>query len=116
MKAVVLKEPNKLEFLEIPEPKLVEKNHVLVKVEACGICGSDIRYFSGDNPWALHTLGKHIDNPPNMVMGHEFAGQVVKVNSKQYESLLGKRVGVQTYRVCGQCVFCKTGRKICAGT
>jgi threonine dehydrogenase-like Zn-dependent dehydrogenase len=111
MKAVVLKEPKVLELADIPSFELTEKNHVLVKVEACGICGSDLRYWAGDNPWSLHTLGKHIPNPPNMVMGHEFAGEVVKVNSKEYDHFLGKRVGVQSYRVCGKCFFCKTGRE-----
>ncbi|MDX1284850.1 MAG: alcohol dehydrogenase catalytic domain-containing protein, partial [Draconibacterium sp.] len=51
------------------------------------------------------------DNPPNLVMGHEYAGQVVKVNSKKYEHLLGKRVGVQAFKVCGVCKFCKSGRE-----
>ncbi len=111
MKAIVLKEPKKLELMNIPEPELTSENHVLIKVQACGICGSDLRYWAGENPWALHTLGRHIDNPPDMVMGHEFAGTVVKVNSSIYDHLLGKRFGVQSFRVCGTCKFCKTGRE-----
>jgi 2-desacetyl-2-hydroxyethyl bacteriochlorophyllide A dehydrogenase len=111
MKAVVLTEPKNLELLEIPTPELTEENHVLIKVKACGICGSDLRYWAGDNPWALHTLGRHIDNPPNMVMGHEFAGEVVKVNSPDDAHLLGQRVGVQSFRVCGKCDFCTSGRE-----
>lgn len=111
MKAVVLTKPKNLELLDIPIPELIEENHVLIKVKACGICGSDLRYWKGDNPWALHTLGRHIDNPPNMVMGHEFAGEVVKVNSSKHEHLIGKRVGVQSFRVCGKCSFCKSGRE-----
>lgn len=111
MKAVVLTEPRKLELLDIPTPELTEENHVLIKVKACGICGSDLRYWNGENPWALHTLGKHVDNPPNMVMGHEFAGEVVKVNSQKNEHLVGSRVGVQSFRVCGKCNFCKSGRE-----
>lgn len=111
MKAVVLTKPRNLELLDIPVPELSDKNHVLIKVMACGICGSDLRYWNGENPWALHTLGKHVENPPNMVMGHEFAGEVVKVNSTKYEHLVGQRVGVQSYRVCGNCDFCKNGRE-----
>jgi threonine dehydrogenase-like Zn-dependent dehydrogenase len=111
MKAVVLREPKVLELTDIPNFELIEPNHVLVKVKACGICGSDLRYWAGNNPWSLHTLGKHVPNPPNMVMGHEFAGEVVKVNSKEYDHFLGKRVAVQSYRVCGECQFCKTGRE-----
>ena len=111
MKAVVLTRPKTLELMEIPEPKLTAGNHVLIKVQACGICGSDLRYWAGANPWALHTLGKHLDNPPNMVMGHEFSGEVVEVNDKEFEPLLGQRFGVQSYRVCQECRFCKTGRE-----
>lgn len=111
MKAVVLKKAKTLEFTDIPEYALTKEDHVLIKVEACGICGSDLRYWAGENPWALHTLGRHIDNPPNLVMGHEYAGKVVKVNSNKYEHLLGKRVGVQAFKVCGECDFCKSGRE-----
>jgi threonine dehydrogenase-like Zn-dependent dehydrogenase len=111
MKAVVLKKPKTLELADVPEFELTAENHVLIKVKACGICGSDLRYWAGENPWALHTLGKHVENPPNMIMGHEFAGEVVKVNSDKYKDLLGKSVGVQSYRVCGNCSFCKSGRE-----
>jgi threonine dehydrogenase-like Zn-dependent dehydrogenase len=111
MKAVVLTQPKTLELMEVPEPRLIAENHVLIKVHACGICGSDLRYWAGENPWALHTLGRHVDNPPNMIMGHEFAGEVVKVNSSSHEPLLGKRFGVQSYRVCQACRFCTTGRE-----
>ena len=111
MKAVVLTKPRNLELLDIPLPKLSKENHVLIKVEACGICGSDLRYWNGENPWALHTLGKHVENPANMVMGHEFAGEVVQVNSPKYKHYLGQRVGVQSYRVCGKCSFCTSGRE-----
>ena len=111
MKAVVLRKPKTLELMELPDIVLEEENHVLIKVQACGICGSDLRYWAGENPWALHTLGKHIDNPPNLIMGHEFAGIVEKVNASKYEYLLGRRVGVQSYRVCGKCHFCLSGRE-----
>lgn len=117
MKAVVLRGPKRLELVEIPRPKLTEPNHVLIRVEACGICGSDVRYYLGENPWALHTLGYHIENPPNMILGHEFAGVVVEVNSSQYEHLLGKRVGAQAFRVCGECTLCRSGREnLCQNT
>ena len=50
---------------------------VRVMVAACGVCGSDFRYCAGENPWAMHTLGRHVDNPPNIVLGHEFASKLV---------------------------------------
>ncbi len=111
MQAVILRSPKKLELAETPLPKLTRDEHVLIRVKACGICGSDLRYWAGENPWALHTLGRHVDNPPNIVLGHEFAGVVEAVNSSKYEHLIGARVGVQAYRTCGQCGFCRSGRQ-----
>ncbi|HWQ53156.1 MAG TPA: alcohol dehydrogenase catalytic domain-containing protein [Bryobacteraceae bacterium] len=117
MKAVVLKGPKVLEYADIPVPRMTAEEHVLIKVEACGICGSDLRYWAGDNPWALHTLGRHVPNPPNIVLGHEYAGVVEAVNSGRYEHLVGRRVYVQAYRVCGACVFCRSGRhNLCRDT
>lgn len=109
MHAVVLERPETLNWMEVPKPALSDPTHVLIQVGACGICGSDLRYYRGENPWALHTLGRHIDNPPNIIMGHEYAGTVVEVNSKAYEHLLGKRVGAQAFRVCGTCEHCEGG-------
>lgn len=117
MKAVILRRPRQLELIEIPRPRLTEENHVLVQVRACGICGSDLRYFVGENPWALHTLGRHVDNPPDMILGHELAGVVVEVNSARYEHLLGRRVGVQAFRTCGACRLCLSGHEnLCRNT
>lgn len=116
MKAAVLKAPKQLVVEDIPVFPL-DSNLVLVKVEACGICGSDIRYFNGENPWALHTLGEARPNPPNIVLGHEYCGTVVEVADKSFENLLGKRVGVLAYRPCGRCYWCHTGREnLCPNT
>lgn len=117
MRAVVLTRPGKLTLMDVPPPVLRGKNQVLVQVKVCGICGSDLRYYAGENPWALHTLGKHVDNPPNMVLGHEFSGVVAAVNSSGFEHLLGTRVGVQAFRTCGECHLCRTGREnLCKNT
>lgn len=109
MRAVILRGPKRLECTETPIPNLTDEQQVLINVKACGICGSDLRYWAGENPWALHTLGRHIDNPPNIIMGHEFAGVVAAVNSPRHEHLIGRRVGVQPYRVCGVCDLCRSG-------
>ena len=117
MKAVVLRGPRDLVLADVPRPKLRDENHVLIRVQACGICGSDLRYWAGENPWALHTLGKHVDNPPNMILGHEFAGIVEEVNASRFEHLLGKRVGVQAFQSCGRCALCKAGHEnLCKDT
>src|SRR5476649_316442 len=93
--AGVLVSPNRLEIREIPMWPLEsygDPDMVLIKVAACGVCGSDFRYFVGENPWAQHTLGRFVPNAPNIVLGHEYAGTVVAVLDKENEHLLGKRV------------------------
>jgi len=120
MRAVVLESPRRLAVREIPvwpvetygDPDLV-----LVKVAACGVCGSDFRYYEGENPWALHTLGRHVDNPPGIVLGHEFAGEVVAVLDERNAGLLGRRVAPVCSKVCGVCPDCRAGRtQLCPNT
>lgn len=116
MYAGVLKSPGKLEVEKIDVFSMAD-NQVLIEVKACGICGSDIRYFHGENPWALHTLGTIKDNPPNIVLGHEFAGKIVQVGSKKNEELLGKNVAVICFKTCGKCEECKNGAdNLCKST
>ena len=105
MEAAVLKAPRRLVVEDIP-PFGLAPDQVTVRVEACGICGSDLRYFQGENPWALHTKGVDEANPPNMVLGHEFVGRVVDAGSSQGTSLLGMRVAVLPYRNCQACYNC----------
>jgi len=114
MKAVVLRSPGVLAIEDIPTPQPRE-DEVLIKVEACGVCGSDIRYFHGDNPWSRQTLGIIKSNPPNMVLGHEFAGRIVDVGSKSLRERLGQRAAVLAYKACGECYHCLIGRhNLCA--
>jgi len=113
MKAVVLEAPHKLTYREIPVwpvESYGDPDMVLVKVAACGVCGSDFRYYAGENPWAMHTLGRHMDNPPNIVLGHESTGEVVAVANKKNEHLLGERVAPICSKVCGTCSECRSGR------
>ena len=86
MKAAVLEAPYRLVLKEVPVPS-PKPDEVLIKVGACGICGSDVRYYLGENPWALHTLGKGEAMPPNTILGHEVAGEIVEVGSPAFENL-----------------------------
>ena len=81
---------------------------VLLRVKACGVCGSDLRYFEGENPWALHTLGREVPNEPNIVLGHEFVGRVVDGPA----AWRGARVVGEINFACGRCAFCSTGRML----
>ena len=116
MRAVVLRGPGRLEVADIPEPTL-GPGQVLVRVRACGICGSDLRYLHGENPWSQHTLGVRLPNSPDMVLGHEFAGEIVRVSHPRLEGRLGERVAVLAYRGCGRCFYCRRGQhNLCADT
>jgi threonine dehydrogenase-like Zn-dependent dehydrogenase len=110
MVAALLKEPLDLTLANIPHFEL-STGQVAVEVASCGICGSDLRYFHGENPWALHTLGEARPNPPNIVLGHEFAGTVVDTfdDADCSRDLLGKRVAVMCFKTCGQCPHCRAG-------
>jgi threonine dehydrogenase-like Zn-dependent dehydrogenase len=120
IKAVVLEAPRKLTYRDIPiwpVESYDDPDMVLIKVAACGVCGSDFRYYAGENPWAQHTLGRHMDNPPNIVLGHEFTGKVVAVLSDRNAHLLGKRVAPICSKVCGTCSECRSGRaQLCPNT
>lgn len=118
--AAVLEAPGQLANREIPVWDIAaygDLDMVLVKVEACGVCGSDFRYYAGENPWSQHTLGRHIPNPPNIVLGHEYAGTVVAVLDERNFHLLGERVAPVCSKVCGACSECRAGRtRLCPNT
>ena len=102
-RSVILKSPRDLVVEEIPVP-IIPGEIEYVEMRACGICGSDIRYFDGENPWSLHTLGKNLPSPPNMVLGHEVAG-VVKTQDSE------RRVAILAFKSCGVCGNCKTNHE-----
>jgi len=108
MLAAVLERPGQLSLLRIPVPEPAPRE-VLVRVEGCGICGSDLRYLAGENPWARQTLGVAKPNPPNMILGHEVAGTIVKAGGPADEGRLGERVVLLAYQACGVCFYCRRG-------
>ena len=108
MKVAVLKEPEVIQLENSKKPE-ADNDYLVVEVKACGICGSDVRYYKGENPWALHTLGKNLPNPPNIILGHEWGGIVHEVKNPEFKHLLGKRVAVLAYNTCGVCEYCRNG-------
>lgn len=98
MKAVVFLEPNGFVVEERPVPAIGDAD-VLVKVHACGICGTDIHI--------LH--GKHFVKYP-VVPGHEFSGEVVEVGNDVTTVRPGDRVTVDPNIVCHSCFFCRRGQ------
>ncbi|MHA1734657.1 MAG: zinc-dependent alcohol dehydrogenase [Promethearchaeota archaeon] len=88
---------------------------VVVEMGACGICGSDVNYWNGINPWSLHTKGTNDPIPDYAILGHEIAGTIVDVRRATSEERVGERVGIIAYKECGECVDCLNGRhNLCA--
>lgn len=85
---------------DIPMPEIGD-NEILVKVMMCGVCGTDIHIFNGDQGAAECT--------PPVVLGHEFSGIVAKVGKSVTNVRIGDRVVIDPNNSCGQCDFCKAG-------
>ena len=97
MKAVVLSAVNKLAIAEVEKPKPGSKE-CLVKVLACGICGTDRHIYHGEYPSAKP-----------VILGHEFGGVIEEVGPNSIFQV-GQVVSVDPNIVCGKCVDCKAGR------
>ena len=100
MKAVVFLEPGVLDVLERPEPTELAPDELLVEVECCGLCGSDV-----------HAIAVPPGHPtaPNTIMGHEFVGHVVARGSGVEEPAVGTRVVIDPDPKCGSCANCQRG-------
>lgn len=103
MKAAYLKEKMDIVIRDdqpIPEPS---DDQVLIKMEYCGVCGSDVHFYRegkvGDTP-----------APADFILGHEVAGTIVKTGKNVTGLVPGDRVALEPGYTCGKCEFCKTGR------
>jgi len=99
MKALLLTEYSKLEVADLPVPQPAAQE-VLIRVEACGICGSDVHGYDGSS-------GRRI---PPIVMGHEAAGTIESVGSDVTNFRKGQRVTFDSTIYCGECEYCKKGQ------
>jgi L-iditol 2-dehydrogenase len=98
MKSLMLREYKQLEIVDIPVP-IPAPDEVLVRVKACGICGSDVHGYDGSS-------GRRI---PPIVMGHEAAGVVAGMGSKVSGIQEGDRVTFDSTIYCGRCAYCLRG-------
>src|SRR5580693_558536 len=98
MKSLLLSAYNQLEIADLPAP-VAGPGEVLVRVETCGICGSDVHGYDG-------STGRRI---PPIVMGHEAAGTVLTVGSAVEDFKPGDRVTFDSTVYCGQCEYCLKG-------
>ena len=93
MKALVYTQPNEMQLLERPAPEL-GAGDVVLRIDAVGICGSDMHAYHGHDP----------RRKPGLIMGHEFAGTVIAGPGA------GRRVTGNPLITCGYCDYCVQGR------
>ena len=98
MQALVWTAPEKMEMQEQPDPSPTA-DEVVIRVAYAGICGSELSGFLGHN--ALRT--------PPLVMGHEFAGEIVEVGRDVTNFSVGDAVTVNPLTYCSQCRTCRMG-------
>ena len=108
MRAAIIDTPRKIRVGNIADPT-PKPDELVIRVGACGICGTDLHVVDGDSPLVRYPI----------VPGHEFAGEVVAVGSNVPQSIggretkltVGARVAVEPNIYCGYCAFCRTGHE-----
>ncbi len=100
MKAAVYKGHGRMDVDEVPTPQPGARE-ILVRVQACGICGTDVHIFEGAEGAAATV--------PPVILGHEFSGVVEQVGAEVRGIRVGDRVSVDPNTLCGCCSFCKAG-------
>ena len=98
MKALVLSAYNQLDIADVPAP-VAGPSEVLIRVEACGICGSDVHGYDGSS-------GRRI---PPITMGHEAAGLISALGHDVQGLKIGDRVTFDSTVYCGHCDYCLRG-------
>ncbi len=101
-KAIFMHGTNQMIWKDVPMPAPKEKE-VLIKVDAVGICGSDVHYYQHGRIGDFVVEG-------DFVLGHECAGEVVEIGSGVKNLKVGDRVALEPGKTCGKCEFCKEGR------
>ena len=99
MKALLLTAPSQLDLVDFPDPAPAD-GEVLVRVRACGICGSDIHGWDG-------STGRR--RPP-LIMGHEASGEIAAIGPGVTRWKKGDRVTFDSTIFCGDCAYCRAGQ------
>ena len=98
MKALVLEDYHKLEYKDVPKPRMGAED-VLIQVKACGICGSDVHGLDGSTRRRI----------PSVIMGHEASGIIAEIGQDVKGWQPGDRVTFDSTIYCGTCHFCRQG-------
>src|SRR5712692_4442932 len=100
MLAAVFERAGTLALKDMPRPNVKHESDVLLQVEACGICGSD-----------LHILEVPPAHPatPGTILGHEYIGRVIEVGPGVTTLQPGDRIAIAPNLNCGLCFYCRHG-------
>ena len=100
MKVLCLPEPGNLVIKDLPMPELKE-GQAIVKMEMCGICGSDVTAYRGVNPTMRYPING---------LGHEGVGIIQEIGENDKGLKPGDRVALEPYVPCNKCHMCAAGR------
>lgn len=99
MKALICRKNGSIELIEKQKPQLQNSKDAIVKVTLSSICTSDLHIMHGAVPRAVL----------DVVLGHEFVGEVIEIGSDVKNIKIGDRVAANCITFCGECYFCKKG-------
>jgi alcohol dehydrogenase len=100
MKALVYGGPGSRIWRDVPDPKIINPEDAIVRVDAVTICGTDLHILKGDVPSV----------EPGRVLGHEAVGTVLEAGAGVSGFAPGDRVLVSCISACGRCVYCRQQR------
>lgn len=98
MRAVTFQAPREVRVEERPEPELTRAGDAIVRIDATGICGSDLHIYNG-----------RVKIEPGFTLGHEFVGTVLEAGDQVTRVAPGDRVCGCFHTACGSCFFCMRG-------
>ena len=98
MRAVTFQAPGEVLVQDVREPQLVDPADAIVRIEASGICGSDLHIYHG-----------RVKIEPGFTIGHEYVGTVISAGEDVREVAVGDRVLGCFQSACGRCFFCRHG-------
>jgi 2-desacetyl-2-hydroxyethyl bacteriochlorophyllide A dehydrogenase len=98
MRAVTFQAPGEVLVADVPEPELLDGGDAVVRIEASGVCGSDLHIYHG-----------RVKIDPGFTIGHEYVGTVTAVGEDVREVAVGDRVLGCFQTACGRCFFCRRG-------
>jgi L-iditol 2-dehydrogenase len=98
MKALIFRSPFNISVEEVKTPEITP-DELLIKVGACGVCGTDFNIYEGKAPAGL-----------NVIIGHEYAGEVIETGKNVFGFEPGDKVAIDPNIHCGYCEYCRQGR------